>query len=406
MVAPFAVYPKGTVSVRMLPIAKKLASKGHQVIVIIPPYDNLHHSGLEYQVDQVKISNVVFRDWGIATYILVPLNILRKMFSFRPDIVYFFKPKGYSGVAAIFVVLLRKLGFVRRLRLVLDTDDWEGYGGFNDYYLEHSIYPRIMLDFFDFQERWILNHADAVTVASRTLELRAISLGVLSSRIAYVPNGANHLVSGIFPEDIAVLKERLGIKGLQVILLYTRFFEYKLEKVVEILKRVRAQIESVKLLVVGLGELGEEKRLKELAMKEGVGDSILFAGWVERTDLPKFLAVSDVAIYPFEDKTLNRAKCPGKLVELMVAGKAIVADKVGQISEYIEADTSGILVDPEETETFASKVVELLSNETLRRKLGMNAQERITQVFEWSILIKPIEQALFKESKSTSKEGA
>ncbi len=230
MVAPFAVYPKGTVRVRMLPIAKKLASKGHEVILIVPPYDNLHHSGLEYQVDQVKISNVVFRDWGIARYILAPLNILRKMFGFRADIVYFFKPKGYSGVAAIFVVLVRKLGFARRLQLVLDTDDWEGYGGFNDYYLEHSIYPRIMLDFFDFQERWILNHADAVTVASKTLERRAISLGVLSSRIEYVPNGANHQESRVYPEDIAILRERLGIKGLPVILLYTRFFEYKLEK--------------------------------------------------------------------------------------------------------------------------------------------------------------------------------
>ncbi len=41
-----------------------------------------------------------------------------------------------------FCQLSRNLRFLKPLRLLLDMDDWEGYGGFNDYFLLHSLYPR------------------------------------------------------------------------------------------------------------------------------------------------------------------------------------------------------------------------------------------------------------------------
>ncbi len=55
------------------------------------------------------------------------------------------------------------------------------------------------------------------------------------------------------------------------------------------------------------------------------------------------------------DTPLNRAKCPGKLIELMKSGRAIVANKVGQIAEYIEDQKSGILVDSADPSDFSSQ---------------------------------------------------
>src|SRR5438105_4606679 len=40
-IAPFGLQPKGTVSARMLPLAHALAQRGHQVRIIIPPWDDL-----------------------------------------------------------------------------------------------------------------------------------------------------------------------------------------------------------------------------------------------------------------------------------------------------------------------------------------------------------------------------
>ncbi len=197
-------------------------------------------------------------------------------------------------------------------------------------------------------------------------------------------------------EDVKVLRQKLGLDDVKVILLYTRFFEFKVGKVVEVLKRVRQELGDVKLLVVGKGEFGEEKELETQAEKEGLRDSIVFAGWIKPKDLPTYFGIGDVAIYPFEDTNLNKAKCPGKLVELMLAGKAIVADNVGQITEYILADKTGFLVEPNNNKMFASRVIEILKDENLKKKLGKNAQDRVLRVFNWSILINSVEHALLQ----------
>lgn len=395
MVAPFAIYPKGTVSVRILPIAKTLVKRGHEVAIVIPPYDNPSHSGVQHEVNGVKIFNVVFRDLKVIKYVLTPLRIVRKILSLKPDVVHVFKPKGYSGLVAMFLAVVKRLGFLKGFRLVLDMDDWEGYGGFNDYYLAHSVYPKVMLNFFDFQERWIPRRADAITVASKTLEDRVLGWGVSSSRVFYVPNGAGSQRFDVNVEDVLALRRRLGLGDAPVILLYTRFFEYRVEKVVEVLKRVRRELGDVTLLVVGRGEFGEEEELEDLVAREGLGKSVVFAGWIQPEYLPRYLAVGDVAIYPFDDTLLNRAKCPGKLVELMVAGKAVVADGVGQIAEYIEDGESGVLVDSDDVRGFASGVVKVLKNDALRRRLCENARKRILNVFNWGRLTVKVEQALF-----------
>lgn len=395
MVAPFAIYPKSTVSVRILPIAKTLVRRGYEVTIVIPPYDNPSHSRRMYEVDRVEVYNVAFRDFKLIKYVLTPLETVVKTFSLKPNIVYVFKPKGYSGLVAMFLAAMKRFGFFRDVRLVLDMDDWEGYGGFNDYFQALSVYPKIMLDFFDFQEKWIPRHVDAITVASKTLEKRVLGWGVSPSRVFYVPNGTFEQTFSVDYGEVAGLKGRLGLDNVPVILLYTRFFEYDVKKIVEVMKYIKKDLNDVKLLVVGKGDFGEEEKLKDLASEEGVKDLFVFAGWVKPEDIPKYLALGDVAIYPFDDTPLNRAKCPRKLVELMVAGKCVVAERVGQIAEYIKDGESGILVNPEDVKGFASAVVKVLRDSALKRNLGMNAQRRILKIFHWDRLVDGVQRAIF-----------
>ena len=93
--------------------------------------------------------------------------------------------------------------------------------------------------------------------------------------------------------------------------------------------------------------------------------------------MPNYISIADVAIYPFADTLINRTKCPVKLTELMRLGLPIVADRVGQIQEYIEHKVSGLLNDPADDNAFSQNVVELLKNKPLSNKLGSNARNRI-----------------------------
>jgi glycosyltransferase involved in cell wall biosynthesis len=114
-----------------------------------------------------------------------------------------------------------------------------------------------------------------------------------------------------------------------------------------------------------------------------------------------YLNIGDVAIYPFDDTPLHRAKCPEKLVELMVARRAIVANRVGQIAEYIQNGESGILVDPNDTTNFALSIVKILKDSVLKKKLGMNCRSRILNSFNWAKLTDEVERAISFETRGS-----
>lgn len=232
-----------------------------------------------------------------------------------------------------------------------------------------------------------------MTVASRTLEFTANKLREDSGRdkVFYVPNGPSDFPVASGGKSPFEVRKILGLESSRVILLYTRFFEYAVEEVAEVLGHVVAELSDTKLLVVGKGDFGEEEELLKLAEERGLLGHIVYVGWVRSEDVPSYVEAADMAIYPFRDDLLNRSKCPGKLVQLLSLGKAVVADGVGQISEYIEHGKSGMLVEPSATEEFARIVIELLKNRKLREELGEGAKRRIWKEFNWKKLAKKAE---------------
>ena len=156
----------------------------------------------------------------------------------------------------------------------------------------------------------------------------------------------------------------------QTILLYTRFFEFKIERVLEVLRRVVEQIPEAKLVVVGKGFNGEEDRLLAQAEAIGLRGSIEYAGWVDAAALPEYFTQASVAIYPFDDTLINRTKCSVKLIDLLSAGVPVVADAVGQNAEYIRHNETGMLVASGDVEAMAQAVIDLLRDREKADRLG------------------------------------
>lgn len=378
----FGMYPKGTMSVRALPLAQALARRGHAVTVVVPPWDNPVESGREFCSGGVKVANIRLPR-GILVYyhLAITLRLLRRALAERPDVVHFFKPKGYAGLAAM------ALGFLKGVRLshariVMDSDDWEGKGGWN----ELGAYTWWQRAIFVFQESWGLRKAERVTVASRALEAMVEGIGVPRERILYLPNGvpAERMSTR---EGRDAIRKQYQLGDGPVLLLYTRFFEFCQERLVEILRRALDQVPDVRLLAVGEGFFGEENSLKRLAAAAGLLDHIRFAGWVDSERLGDYFAAADVAMYPMEDTLVNRTKCPVKLVELLGSGVPVVADRVGETAEYIESGETGLLVEPGKSEEFATAAVRLLKDEALRRCLGKKAKERTWAMNSWDKLV-------------------
>jgi glycosyltransferase involved in cell wall biosynthesis len=400
MLAPFGMRPKGTLAARMLPLAQALARRGHRVSIVAPPVLNPEDAGRRAVLDGVLVAHTRLPLLpGMAGAPELAGALLRAALAERPEVLHLFKPKGYGGLAALLARALRP-----DLPLVVDTDDWEGRGGWND--LLPYPYPAKLL--FGWQERDLPRRAAAVTAASRTLETQVWGLGVRPDRVFYLPNGVSVERSTLHVErSSAQAGESTAITfnvpggagnafGVQRstfnLLLYTRFWEFDVRDLVAALVGIAAARSDVRLVVVGRGERGEERELLRLAARAGLAGMIDYRGWLEPAAIPAALAATDVALSPLDDTLINRARGLAKLLELMAAGLPIVASRVGQAAEYIEDGRSGLLVPPGDPGALARAVLALLADADTRARLSAGALARVAE-YRWDTLARVAERA-------------
>ncbi len=382
MIGPFGLQPKGTMSVRALPMARALVQRGHAVRLIVPPWDHVEDAGHKMQDAGVEVENIDLPPSMPGLFHFnVTRSLVKRALDFKPDVVHCFKPKAYAGLSAWAMWQLKRLGRVKA-RLIVDTDDWEGTGGWND--LTAYSWPQRKM--FAWQEKWGLTHNDGVTVASRALESIVWTLGAQVDRVAYVPNGMRNSQFTIHNAQTAAHNNSLRI------LLYTRFFEFKVERVIEVLRRVVEQVPDAKLIVVGKGFAGEEVQLLKRAESIGLRGSIEYAGWIAADELSSYFAQSDVAIFPFDDTLINRTKCSVKLIDLLAAGVPVIADTVGQNAEYIRHNETGVLVPSGDVDAMAQAVIDLWRAPERRAALGAAAAQDVRARFDWTQLVARVER--------------
>ncbi len=383
--APFGMRPKGTLQARMLPLALELQKRGHQLEIIAPPYTNPEDAGLVELVGDIRLKNVKLGPTtGMIAAPFIALRMLRAALELKPELIHLFKPKGYGGLAMMSLAGMHTAG-IKTPVMVVDSDDREGGGGMNELH-DYSLAEKWL---FAFQEQQLTRWADGITVASRTLESLAWGMGATQERTLYLPNGPLLRPQGNREKG----RSRYNIPaGTPLLLLYTRFFEFAQQRLHQILIQLCHHNPELRVLVVGKGPHSEEKLLKDAADKSGFADQLVLAGWLEPELLPDCMAASDVALYLLDDTLVNRAKCPAKLAELAGAGIPVVAERVGQVAEYLEHGESGLLCESGDTVGLVSGVLQLLKDRILAQRLGTNAAKRISCQFGWENSAKRLEQ--------------
>lgn len=372
LVAPFGLRSKGTTRARVLPLGRALARRGHTVALFVPPYDCPEDAGRRWSDGGVDVINLPLSAVGrnsAAWQILLSWRLWRAAVTWRPDRIHVFKSKGPSGLAGAVFYLAQhaplRSAFVASSRLVIDADDWEGNGGWNDDL--RAGYTPLQRRFFAWQERFGLSHADAWTVASKCLRDRAVAFGADPSRVFLLPNASD--------QPSALRSPTFNARTDAV--LYTRFAGVRPADVLALWARVRMRRPAARLTVAGCGLAGEERQLLGQP-----GIDVL--GWVEPIDLAAILARSCLAVVPWADTPANRARSSVKVRELMAAGLPIVAFAVGELPDVL--GETGLLVPSGDLDAFAAAVIHLLDEPLHAALLGQAARTRGAARFDWDVL--------------------
>jgi len=178
-----------------------------------------------------------------------------------------------------------------------------GDGGWTDI----NPYPAILKRMFPWQERWLALHADAVTVASRTLETQVWGFWRRPGRVTYLPNGPDPALRDQPPATDAQKSEAAHSSA-------SAMPRWHLRRAHPPRQRhgpghrghgpPRRQLPQARLVIAGLGDGLPDLRAK--AQSLGVADQVVFPGWIPREQVPIYVAAADVSVNPYRDSLINR----------------------------------------------------------------------------------------------------
>jgi glycosyltransferase involved in cell wall biosynthesis len=127
---------------------------------------------------------------------------------------------------------------------------------------------------------------------------------------------------------------------------------------------------SAKLLIVGDGNPGYIKELRQRTMFAGIAHHVDWLGFKPADEIRTLHSISDVLIHPS-----HVDNSPNSVAEAMASGLPVIASKIGGIPSMIEHGVSGLLVEPRDHKHLAEAVISLLNNEGERGRLARRARD-------------------------------
>jgi glycosyltransferase involved in cell wall biosynthesis len=208
---------------------------------------------------------------------------------------------------------------------------------------------------------------------SHAVEALLTAAGMSCDRIQVIYNGVD--CEQADPSQIAVERVRAELApgpGPIVGAVARLSSEKGMDLLLAAVRSVLDGFPAARLLIVGDGP--DRESLGDLSTSLGIADSVRFVG--TRTDIPIIDRLFDVFVLPSRQEA-----CPMALLEAMLAGRAVVATRVGGSPELIQHGQDGLLVPPENAATLAAAVTVLLSDRTRCEVLGSNARAKVVRLF-------------------------
>jgi glycosyltransferase involved in cell wall biosynthesis len=236
------------------------------------------------------------------------------------------------------------------------------------------------------QEIATLHLSDAIICPSNVTRDYIASLGLSpSTRLRTNPKLITVIPNGVSPSDFSAspLPPREG--RVPVLLYIGTLADWQgLEVVIKALPKI-IETQPVQLRIVGRGRSRQRKFLSKQIRKLGVEGSVSIQPAVPHHEVPALIAESDICIAPLglNDRNVTQGACPIKVLEYMASSRPLIASNMPIVRELVREDIDGLLFSPNDPDDLARKVLLLLNDVDLARRLADSATTRALTKFTW-----------------------
>ena len=262
--------------------------------------------------------------------------------------------------------------FLNGCPLVADWADWWGFTGDGSGSQERSRWPVPQLE--TAAEEFIHREAEEVTTISTGLRDRALSLGIPSDRVWWIPSGAP--ADAIRPLDKMSCRRELGISPSAYIIGYLGSDLRDLDMLSPALAPLRRSHTQVKLGIIA-------PRPSTL-LGPGFRDAVIPFGHVPFSRLPLYLGACDAFVLALRDTVFNRNRWPNKFGDYLAAGRPILCSNVGDVARIVEEERCGVVWS--DLAEFIDGAKALIDNQPAADAIGAAARRVAEGRLSWSSL--------------------
>ena len=157
------------------------------------------------------------------------------------------------------------------------------------------------------------------------------------------------------------------------------------------LRKTLTERQSPKAQLLRLGIAGDgpqRMELQALVTKLGLNEVTEFAGHLPHAQVPAYLNQLDIYVAA---SRLDSESFGVAILEASACGLPVIVSRVGGLPEVVEDGVMGLIVEKDNVEQFATALLTLIENPTLRQQMGKAGQQHVIENYEWQDSVQILE---------------
>ena len=224
--------------------------------------------------------------------------------------------------------------------------------------------------------------ARKIIALSNDIKLHLLRMGFKKNKIEIIPNAVDTTLFS--PGQKNILQSKWGISENVVLFVGRLVAEKGVELLIQAFNEVTKKIPKANLVIVGRGP--KEKDLRNLQEKLSA-KNIIFIEKVENRFMPNIYAGCSVLVVPSYLEPFGNV-----VLEAMACGKPVIGAYVGGIKDTIIHGETGYHFSVGNIKMLRDFLLKILSNDSLKNKLGNNARRRVLKNYDTKIIAGKIER--------------
>lgn len=341
-------------------LAHALSAQGHQVTVFTRGPEGFQHDGPVRVIRARSIPpGIAFRDlvpWSMALNLGLLGKSAADLAEGPPDVIHL-----HDWLVAPAALALRDLTGSPVVATVHSTEQGR-HGG-----RVHGPVQR----FVDGVERWLVEEVDRIVTCSAHMQGEVSRVfGVEPGLVEVIPNQV----------DVAAFGSTgVPARNSRPTLLFAGRLEHEkgVQTLLEAIPLVARDLPWVRLRVVGRGTYASQ--LQRRARRRGLKGRVRFDGFVDASHLRELYLSSDAVVVPSLYEPFGVVA-----LEAMASGVPVVVSDTGGLRELVEDEVTGLRFPPGDHAALARRLVRVLSDPDLARRLGREGRAMVAGRDTWA----------------------